>query len=182
MYIISIPTVNEFEADDQASTIKNHRWYRALDNRSAKDRRPSIPSFHQSSVIMSLHDKYTSICNPNSPADGYTAPSASLICPTIDCLACAVSANPSPRLFECISFPVSTIVTSKLPVTPRSIRSLTRIRSRNSLSRKSFSALEWRPYPHPPQYWIMMLVLRRAVMVSIRAGDFRRVQKKTQSR
>ena len=25
MYIISIPTVNEFEADDQASTIKNHR-------------------------------------------------------------------------------------------------------------------------------------------------------------
>lgn len=88
----------------------------------------------------------------------YFASKACLILSTIACLSPAVVALPTiPLLFECINALVLTITTSKLPVIPRSFISCTCIKFPNSCSRYCFKDRVYGPYPHPPQYWIVIV-------------------------
>mmetsp|Transcript_1745 Transcript_1745/g.5316 ORF Transcript_1745/g.5316 Transcript_1745/m.5316 type:complete len:117 (+) Transcript_1745:590-940(+) len=76
---------------------------------------------------------------------------AALIKPRTRCVEPRDSHRSWPMVvFEWTSFPSTT--TSKLPVTPRSWISFTETLPPNSDSIALRSALEYFPYPHPPQY------------------------------
>ena len=103
----------------------------------------------------------------------YTRSRASRIRSAMYCLSSVVVAfpchgpdHPLPRLVEWIgesTAPSSTktMVTSKFPVTPASTTPRISIRSffpfPNSCLRKSRRDRKYRPYPHPPQYWICVV-------------------------
>jgi len=76
-----------------------------------------------------------------------------------------VVGKPCPRVLDQTNSPLTT--TSKLPVTPGSLISLTKILFSKASSNSLFSRWDFRAYPHPPQYWIWMSSLG-IVVVGVR--------------